>query len=156
MKIALKILWAFGREMFYKVRNCFAATVWFVLKIKRPPQFWDVSYQPDGWGPGRLLFMHHLSWNQKLGKEDAPLASFVDLCDLVESRGVELEKGFVEYVGLDANSKKPMKFLGGRFQVNIRQCQYDKCDIEYAEEVVKKPKLSKLCADLIGASEVKP
>ncbi len=147
MRTSIRMIWAFLKEYWYRFRNCLAASLFYAIKVQVVPQFWEVSYQADGWGPGRLLLIHHGHYNEK--KEDAPVVSFVECCRKFEGLGIVMEKTFVEYTGLDGQSEL-VKFWPGRFTVNVRQCQYDKCDIEYTEEIVKKPKLSGLCAELIA------
>ena len=152
-KLLYKDLKLILKRYFSTARNMIFAYRWFNRNIKKLPEHWDLSFQDDSYGYGRLLFIHHSHYDDK--KEIAPIVSFVELCKLSEEVGVGLKKEFMEYIGLDAYSKNPVclknrknKIKAG-FNLNIRQCQYDKCDVEYVEETKKVPKLIGLCADLI-------
>ena len=146
MKLAFFMFWNFTKVYWSRFLNCLSAGVFFAIKIRTIPRYWDVSYQPDGYGYGRLLLIHYEHYENK--KEDAPIVSFVEVCRKIEGLNINLTKEFQEYVGISASSGL-VKYLFGGFTIDIRQCQYDKCDIEWTEEIVKKPKLGKLCAELI-------
>ena len=149
----IKELRILTKSTLFHFRNLLYAYVWYKKHIKQVPKFWEVSYQRDSFGYGRLLIIHHSQYDS--GKEIAPLVSFIELCKTAGKIGVIFNKEFSQYVGIKATSKNPI-YLKGRkkkiiagFNLDITQCQYDKCDIEYVEETVKRPKLIGLCADLI-------
>lgn len=102
---------------------------------------WNILLADNLGKKNRLLIIHYNTKGDLL--QEVPQLEFKNVCDIVESIfKVKLEKEFSgDY--LDANAYLP------KYGIHIRQCQIDKCEIEYVEEVTKVAKLTGLCAEVL-------
>lgn len=110
------------------------------------PGEWNISIQDAN----RLLIIHHSHYADRIEKK--PLISFVNICNEIEKLGIKLDKEYTEYVGgsFDAHSNTSTKLENCYFSIHIRQCQVDKCEIEYEEKITKVPVLSGFCQEALN------
>ena len=115
-----------------------------VLRKIRCPEKWGVYISHDYYY-AQIMYIHH-----DINTERSPLESYKSICEQIEKYG-KLTKCFSNSCGmnsLDADGDV-ITYKGGKIKFRIVQLQVDKCDIEWREEVVKKPILSGFCAEAI-------
>ena len=91
--------------------------------------------------------------------EGTDLNQFLEVVEAVERHfDVTLKRSFQDHLGVTdfyylgaTGYVDGIEYRNGRFRpsIDIRMFGIDKCEIEYVEEVVKKPKLSGFCAEVI-------
>lgn len=114
--------------------------------VNQLPENWKYCYCKGNsiYEFGRLLLISHADT-----KEDKPLITFKKLVDYLENLGYEFDKSFEEYYGFNAYQKDNVEMFDGKFKLHVRQLQYDKCEIEYVEELTKRPVVKGFCAEVL-------
>ena len=134
-----------AEEQFEIAKKNYIAAVSLFNKVFKSelPENWQASYN---FSDNRLIIIHYESEN-----EEAPLISFKQICDIASNAGIILKKDTAYFgeslVFLDATAK--YKIEDCEFKIHIRQCQVDKCEIEYKEVLEKKAVLTGFCAEVL-------
>ncbi len=109
------------------------------------PEHWSATFRFED---NRLLIINYSHAEEK---EEAPLISFKTLCNALSAAGYNVRKSVndlgSDYIFLDAHSEYHKDDIS--FTIHIRQCQVDKCEIEYQEVTEKKAVLSGFCAEVM-------
>ena len=119
----------------------------FLHKIKRDiPKNWNILLQYDFNFRTSLLFIHYDHYEDRI--ENFPQKSYDNLVNSIEKQGVKMKREFVPSLDsgyLDADGY----YKEYKLKIRVRQCQIDKCEIEYIEETKKVPILKGLSAELV-------
>lgn len=107
---------------------------------------WNVSIQFSFSISTRLLIIHYDHYENRL--DEFPEKEYDNICKAIERQGIKIKREFcpsLENGYLDGTGYWEKHRLG----IHIRQCQIDKCEIDYIEETKKVPILKGLCAELV-------
>lgn len=88
---------------------------------------------------------------------ESTLAEFVEICNIVEEHfDIILDKSFEGWIGEGheyMNATDRFHIDGKAVEIDIRKFNIDKCEVEYVDEVVKKPVVSGFCAEVLKKTD---